>query len=380
MPPDVVPEADWPPLIARALQHGLGPMLWWRLKTRAFDVAAHPAFAPLVEAAHHTAMGAALLDRAMRPIEAALRAADIPTLWLKGAALAHTVYPAPDLRPMGDLDVLVPFAQREQALSVVRGLGYDFYTADDHVFGGGRDPLVARLLYHYHLRGGPGNRVLLEVHYRLLSNDDGLLTLPQHDWFWSQRRTLTLADGFQFDTLTPEAHLLYLCAHALLQHGGDSAYLLRFFDLHLLIERGVARDDLDWDGIVDRAVALGWTTVVARALYLAGGYFGTIYPDRVMALLRERRPAHEDPTRVARLSGAGGRWQQIGERLRYLPWRDRLAFVVRAALPPPAYMRQRYRIPSDRPVWPWYVRRWAAQARSAAAMLRQRLSGHEDRG
>lgn len=379
MPPDVVAESEWPPLIARALQHGLGPMLWWRLKTRAIDPGAYPAFAPLVETAHHTAMGAALLDRAQRSIEAALRAANIPTLWLKGAALAHTVYPMPDLRPMGDLDVLVPFADRERALAVVQGLGYDFYTADDHVFGGGRDPLVARLLYHYHLRGGPGGRVLLEVHYRLLSNDDGLLTLDQHDWFWSQRRTLTLADGFQFETLTPEAHLLYLCAHALLQHGGDSAYLLRFFDLHLLIEHS----HLNWDIIVDQAVALGWTAAIAYALYLTGVYFGTTYPDAVITDLQARRPAHEDPALLARLSGAGGRWLQIHERLRYLPWRDRLTFIVRAALPAPAYMRQRYRIPPDRPVWPWYGRRWIAQAREVgaaiASMIQKKLTRRADR-
>lgn len=370
-PVAAIPAADWPALVQRADQHGLAPMLWWLIKQQGLDPTADPTLAPLIETAHHTAMGAALLDRALRQVEGVLRQAHIPTLWLKGAALAPTIYPAPELRPMGDLDVLVPYEQREQALEVVQRSGYDFYSTDAHIFGGGRNALVGSLSHHYHLRGGPGGTTLLEVHYRLLSNDDTLLTLDHLDWFWSQRRALTLSDGFSFTTLTPEAHFLYLCAHALLQHGGETRYLLRFLDLHRLI----THSPIAWEIVVDQAVVLGWTTAAAQALRVIHDYFQTPIPDDVLNTLQARRPAHEDATRIARLSGAGSRWQHVRDRLGKMSSRDRLIYLVRVTVPGPAYMRERYRVPVGKAVWPYYGYRWFDQARDIAAAGWKRITG-----
>jgi len=366
-----IADEDWSRLVARAVQHGLAPMLWWRLKREGFILDEDARFAPLIETAHHTAVGAALLDHGLRAVDTALRDAAIPALWLKGAALAPTVYPEPALRPMGDLDVLVPYDQREAALAVIQRIGYDFYEDEGHIFGGGRDPLLARLSYHYHRRGGPGSVIVLEVHYRLLSSDDELLPLDQHAWFWSQRAMLTLADGFVLHTLTPEAHLLYLCAHALLQHGGADTYLLRILDLHLLI----AQSDLRWDVIVDQAVVFGWTTPIAEALTAAQAYFSTPVPVGVLDALRARRPVHEDPARVARLSRSGSRWQQVRLRLASMSWGERAAFVRRIVLPSPAYMRARYQIADGKAVWPYYAARWIDQARDIASAGWKQLTG-----
>ena len=46
--------------------------------------------------------------RVLRDILSTYDSAGIPALVLKGAALAHLVYPEPGLRPMSDLDILVP--------------------------------------------------------------------------------------------------------------------------------------------------------------------------------------------------------------------------------------------------------------------------------
>lgn len=363
--------ADWTALVQGADQHGLAPMLWWQIKQQGRDPAADPALAPLIGTAHHTAMSAVLFDRALRQIERALREAGIATLWIKGAALASTVYPAPELRPMGDLDVLVPYEQREHALEIVQRSGYGFYSTDAHIFGGGREALAGSASYHYHLRGGPGSTTLLEVHYRLLSNDDTLLTLDQLNWFWSQRQTLTLPDGFRFATLTPEAHFLYLCAHALLQHGDETRYLLRFLDLHRLL----THSPITWETIVDQAVALGWTTAAARALRTTHDYFQTAIPDDVLNALHARRPAHEDSTRVARLSGGGSRWQHVRDRLEKMSPRERMIYLLRVAIPGTAYMRERYRVPTGQAVWPYYVYRWFDQARDIAIAGWKRITG-----
>ena len=65
-------------------------------------------------------------EYAQAQVQTALAEANIPAMWIKGSALAHTIYPKPSLRPMCDLDVLVPYDRREAAFEEVTQLGYHF--------------------------------------------------------------------------------------------------------------------------------------------------------------------------------------------------------------------------------------------------------------
>ena len=65
-----------------------------------------------------------LLFRRMGPVIEMLHGAAIPTLLLKGAALAVHYYPDPGLRPMGDLDVLVPEMHALQTLRLLESQGW----------------------------------------------------------------------------------------------------------------------------------------------------------------------------------------------------------------------------------------------------------------
>jgi hypothetical protein len=89
----------------------------------------------------------------------ALEAAGIAALILKGAALAHLVYPFPFLRPMRDLDLLVPADHADRAWR--RLLASGFSPAGPHP--GPR---------HHHLQplatSLDGVTVFVEVHKRLL--------------------------------------------------------------------------------------------------------------------------------------------------------------------------------------------------------------------
>jgi hypothetical protein len=62
---------------------------------------------------------------ALEEILQAFEATSIDAIVLKGAALAWTIYPTPALRPMGDADLLVPSAQIQPALLLLRRLGFD---------------------------------------------------------------------------------------------------------------------------------------------------------------------------------------------------------------------------------------------------------------
>jgi hypothetical protein len=62
-------------------------------------------------------------ERQLAQVLAALAGAGLPALVVKGAA-AGAFYPDPALRAYGDLDVLVPRTQVDQAEVALNGLGY----------------------------------------------------------------------------------------------------------------------------------------------------------------------------------------------------------------------------------------------------------------
>jgi hypothetical protein len=361
-----IPPALHAEVIDLAVRHGLAPMLLYTARQAGEDTTADAVWQPLEQAARHAAARCVLLSTACKAIAQALGSAGIPALWVKGFALAHTIYPQPALRPMTDLDVLVPYEQREAALQAVRALGYHFYKDDGLLVDTG-DDIFLSTSHHFYLVGGPADTVALELHSRLLSATDDLLPLDRLGWFWAQSQRIETAAGSVL-TLGPEAHLLYLCAHTVLQHGEADLYLLRHFDLHLL----VGYKPLDWQLVVDQAAALKWTYAVERAVGLAAQLFGTPLPHDLLHQLRARRPADEDLERVARLGQPGARWERAQMRLAALPAGDRVRLAVRSIAPPAAYMRQRYAIRAGRPVWPYYLYRWFYQGREILRALWQR--------
>lgn len=355
--PDAVPPADWPAIITAALGHGLGPMLLWAVKQRAPDRVMEPLWTPLLTVARETATRHVWLESAQIQVNEALAAAAIPALWLKGIALARTVYPQPALRPMIDLDVLVPYNQRQEALAILLSQGYQ-RMVDEGPFFAGSAPLQEKLTHHYPLQHAGPPHITLELHYRFLRS---WLAPEQLDWFWerAQRQDSGLVIP------APEAHLLYLCAHAILQHGESQIGLLHFFDLHSLVTQAA----LDWESVLSKAVALGWTYAVERALTLAAGYFATPVPPGVLHEMNRRRP----PAEQAALVGAGGQQGQALHLLARASWSERLRLLPRLIVPSRAYMRRQHGIPPGGLLWPAYLRRWRRQTGSLLAWIRNRL-------
>jgi hypothetical protein len=64
---------------------------------------------------------------AIANVERILQASGIPVVWLKGVALACSVYEAFWMRQMVDIDALVPFSRREQANIAMLEAGYKPY-------------------------------------------------------------------------------------------------------------------------------------------------------------------------------------------------------------------------------------------------------------
>lgn len=153
--------AEWADLPTQAERHGLSPLVYTHL--RAAD-------APIPQPVRRQLQGLYVRHRHANQVRGrilgeildAFARDAIPVLVLKGGALAHTVYPEPGLRPMSDLDLLVPrraLGPAQHALSAL-----DFTVA----------PSADATPAHRHLteatRQVKGLRVVVELHYKLRSD------------------------------------------------------------------------------------------------------------------------------------------------------------------------------------------------------------------
>ncbi len=253
-----------------ARRNGLAPMLWWKLRQQGRQASDSTAFKELENLAKIADFSYQLLKENHSKVQLALAQAGIPAIWLKGIALAQTLYPLPQLRPMDDLDVLVPYDQRQVALKVIQSIGYHFPPTDALAEKVHAPQSTA---YHYHLRGGFSSEIILEIHFRLL-DDDELLPTSAMDWFWQESETVDQGQT-SFSILKLEAHFLYLSAHAILAHGEFEFRLQRYYDLDLLVRQEAF---FNWNLVLSRAKVLGWNYTVKRALILTSAYFALTHP------------------------------------------------------------------------------------------------------
>ncbi len=113
----------WGMLPHRAEAHGIAPLLYTHLKA-----ASAPAPAEVQRALRGLTLRHRLANRArmleLRSILDRFGAAGISVCVLKGAALAHLIYPAPGLRPMRDVDLLVRPSKARRAQRILREMGF----------------------------------------------------------------------------------------------------------------------------------------------------------------------------------------------------------------------------------------------------------------
>ncbi len=286
----------------------------------------------------------------------------IDAVWIKGVPLSVTVYPEPALRPMTDIDVLVAPQQAEAALHLI-----------ETAAGRRAASLAAGIDKHAVIDVGPANSVRMELHWNLVDLPHQPIT-EDTTWFVASRTPLPGSPDFY--GLAPEAHLLYLCAHAEIVHGEADFLLQRYLDLHRLV---ISTPELDWGVVVGRAADFGWTYAVERALQIAQRFFGTPLPPSLLDDLRRARPAHENVARVTRRQEAVDAGERLLRRWDGLDWAARLRLAAGSLFPSPAYMRRRYDLEASWQVALAYPWRWVNAARQAGKAWLKRLASPDRR-
>jgi hypothetical protein len=232
-----------------ALENRVAPLLWRALVASGREGWPGP-LADRLRAEHDVAHAQAVvllplaLEAALTPL---VDAGHEPVVF-KGPAVAAR-YPAPGLRPMDDIDVILPPEQHDRALAVLRTAGWREYArSGDH---------YDTVLTHPTVPDLP-----LELHRGLDRWRDRATSLSARELWQARRATDVLGVGAF--ALPPEVELVALAAHAGKPfHNFDR--LIWSVDLAVV----AATPGLDWDRVASIAAGAGATTVVAVGLHHA---------------------------------------------------------------------------------------------------------------
>ena len=267
--------AEWSALVEMATRHGVAPLLYRRLKAPPLAGCVPDGVRERLRGVYlNTAACNVRLYEELRPLLLALHEFGIPVLVLKGAYLAENVYRNIALRPMCDIDLLVPASLAREAWRVVKALGYRLiYPATETLIPSfGKDFVCQK----------PGGFVPVEVHWTIritgLSDEKDCMNDEE---LWQNARAVRIAE-IDTATLSVEDFLLHLCLHASYQHEFDCG-LRVLCDIAVFIER--FEPEINWSVLCARASHYRWRKGVYLILYLASFRTGAAVPAEVLTAL-----------------------------------------------------------------------------------------------
>ncbi|MCB2264136.1 MAG: nucleotidyltransferase family protein [Candidatus Thiosymbion ectosymbiont of Robbea hypermnestra] len=258
---------DWRCIMEMAYRHRLHPMLHWR-----FEQAPQRSELPkeIVEDlatnfANATRYGL-LVQRELLLVHRRLEAAKIPHIFLKGAFLAFFCYPNPALRPLRDLDILVPKTMAVQAFEILHDAGYLWSEQS-------RKPTEDAMEVDKHLPPlwSPETEIHVEIHIRLFVPEGtaaGCFTFSDESALWQRRIHRNLMDT-AIPFLCATDLLLHLILHGAYDHHFGNGPLL-FSDIAYLLEKETIDWPLFWQLARDTSSSRGCLLVLG----MVERYFG----------------------------------------------------------------------------------------------------------
>jgi hypothetical protein len=182
-----------------------------------------------------------ILSKVLGETVASLQQAGLEVLVLKGASLAHTIYPDIGLRPMRDIDLLLTRQQANQGRNLLLAQGYSEPTAIP------KD--------HFHLpplqKNVDGLLVSIELHHGLFPNLPPYYPRRNFSELLSRAVPFTV-NGTTAWTLGTEDMIWHLFEHGLhMPLVYESFRLIAVADLITLVENRL--DEIDWHSLTATA-------------------------------------------------------------------------------------------------------------------------------
>jgi hypothetical protein len=279
VPPARPAGLSWETVIGSSSHHMVTPALAWCLRdeTGVPDDVRDYLDAVLALNAQRTDLQ---LDAIFRVV-AALNAIDIEPVLLKGAAaLVEGMFPAPALRLLGDIDILIPIDRSDHAVAAIEAIGFSETSRPT-------DPPLHHLPMLLDKESGAG----IELHTRVTSAES-ILPTP---WFVQRLHQIPFR-GLSVQLPDATRRVGHNVVHDQISHrnySGRNVQLRQLLDLALI--RARSESEIDWQELDRRFGEAGQGRVLATYLAFAEALFGQPAP---MLTHKPRADAIESMRRI----------------------------------------------------------------------------------
>ena len=261
-----------------------------------------------------------ILDDELRRVYGALATAGLSPVVIKGAHVAHTVYPDPLQRPRSDTDLLIDPADRDAIDAMLRDCGY---RPAVHVRGS-----IILGQFHFERRDRSGVMHFLDVHWRVAAPLVVDRVLPARDVLNAARPLPALGGNARGPAL--EDALALGCIHVV-SHHWPHLELRWAYDFRLLLDAlGTAGEHRFVAAAHDR----GYGMIAAHAFAAAG----SLLEDSALQSVADRLARGAESEATAALLGMTRPADRLWLDLRTAGWRDRVRLLREHLLPDRAYM------------------------------------------
>lgn len=322
-------DSDWNNLVSIALRNGVLSLLYHQI--RPFRSLFPELFISTLR--QHYLMSLVrselLLQEKKKLIDLAA-SKGIPILLLKGIYLSSYLYKSPNLRPMSDIDVLIPMDYLQDISEEICKRGGEFIEG------------TAASEFHHHLPACflAGSSIRVEIHHTIAPRNFGLNINVSKLW----QRSMIIEPKIGLRALSHEDLLLHLCIHlAISDH--YQVPLRSYYDIYLLLfHHG---DQFEWDTVCVRAKAWGCAVATYIVLCICHDLF-KLSP-YIMSMITPLRPVVKtfeiDQDQISKdvvdlaLKGtstsnalaaffSGRGWRYIKSKKTIFPSRNSLAYVT----------------------------------------------------
>jgi len=257
---------DWEYLFVFARRHGVLQLLYFQLQQCAADLIPPDQLQRLQKYFQENSARNVLLTAELRRLIELFESDDIEAVPYKGPVLALFAYGNVSLRRFVDLDVLVRREHVNRAIDLLLSDGYEF----SKPLSSSQRELLLRTQHNLQLRRN-NRRLILELHWEVASHL--FASSVQADDLWSSLSEIRL-NQTNIKTLDIEDLVFSLCVHGS-RHLWER--LLWICDIGWI----VARHQLNWSKLLDRACRTGNQRMFLLGLYLSEKLLGVRFPELI---------------------------------------------------------------------------------------------------